>query len=166
MVVSDHYNTFKHYLSLWYTVLLLCGEENHRFCIATRCVAGKKIKGRGGGIKSKAAQLYTPLFFTLGNNEESGKKIFQLEHDIISVYLHTWSTFLQMKPLFLKCMNEWIKRTKECSCVEKQWIFEFARLFWLPSVSGKDAYNKPKTGKKSGTVGQGAKLQYTKATFQ
>ena len=26
-----------------------------------RRVAGKKIKGRGGGIKSKAAQLFTPL---------------------------------------------------------------------------------------------------------
>ena len=35
-------------------------EENHRFCNATRCIAGKKIKGRGGG-KSKATQLYTPL---------------------------------------------------------------------------------------------------------
>ena len=26
-----------------------------------RCDAGKKIKGRGGGLKSKAAKLYTPL---------------------------------------------------------------------------------------------------------
>ena len=35
-------------------------EENHIFCIATRRITGKEIKGRGG-IKSKAAQLYTPL---------------------------------------------------------------------------------------------------------
>ena len=29
-----------------------------------RCVAGKKIKCKGGGMKSKAAKLYTPLFLS------------------------------------------------------------------------------------------------------
>ena len=40
-------------------VLLLYGEENHRYKNATRRVAGKKIKGREK--KSKATQFYTPL---------------------------------------------------------------------------------------------------------
>ena len=36
----------------------------------TQHVAGKKIKGRGG-IKSKAAQLYTPLYFSKNNFKAS-----------------------------------------------------------------------------------------------
>ena len=62
MVVSDHYSTFWRYLNLWYTVLLLCGEENHRFYNAMRRVAGEEDQRQGGGgRKSKAAKLYTPL---------------------------------------------------------------------------------------------------------
>ena len=44
---------------------MLCWEENHRFCNMTWGVVGKKIKGRGGGIKSKAVELYTPLDKTI-----------------------------------------------------------------------------------------------------
>ena len=41
-------------------VLLLYGGENHRFGNATRCVAGKKIKGRGGKIIKGYGIIYTP----------------------------------------------------------------------------------------------------------
>ena len=46
-------------MNLYYTVLLLNGEENHGCKRATQRVAGKKIKGRGGGIKSDPI-TYTP----------------------------------------------------------------------------------------------------------
>ena len=42
-------------LNVLYIVLLLYGNENHGYKNATRHVAGKKIKGRGGK-KSKATK--------------------------------------------------------------------------------------------------------------
>ena len=57
------------------TVLLLCGQEKHRFFNAMRRFAGKKIKGRGGGINSHKT-IYTPAKITVQILLSVNRKLF------------------------------------------------------------------------------------------
>ena len=80
---------------------MLCGEENHRFYNAT-CVVGKKIKGRGG-IKSKAAQFYTPLHYYFVTSVKSTPSFTMVKNNINYVYHINFFFFLCI--LFIYVFN-------------------------------------------------------------
>ena len=65
------------------------GKKNHRFVNAALCVAGKKIKGRGGEIIKGYGIIYTPVYERKASNHQKFKNMLRTLEGFIFSNLRT-----------------------------------------------------------------------------